>query len=397
MAHAAHEVAVGGGDAALPGGQNAHIAAQARPAGGGGDDAARVQENVREPPAHSLPVDAHGGGNDDAPDVPGQVLPLQNGGGGLQIGQLPVGAGANDNLVDSDVLPLPGAVSVLGEVGIGHGAVHLGKVDVHGALILRVAVRLIGGPGAVYPALHIGFRHRVHGENAVLRPGLNGHVGDGQPVVDRELGNAGPGKFQGLIPGSVHADHADKGQNYVLAGDKGPELPGEVHLDGGGHLEPGLPRRHGGAHVRGPHAGGEGPQGPVGAGVGVRADNSLAGGHQALFRQQGVLDAHLPHVEVVVDVKPPGEGAALLALGGGLDVLVGCEVVHYQGDFALVEHLVKARRLKLVDRHGGGDVVAQHQVQLRLNELPRPDGRKPRVLGQDFLRHGHSHLLSRSL
>ena len=44
MAHAAHEVAVRGGDAALPGGQNAHIAAQARPAGGGGDDAARVQE-----------------------------------------------------------------------------------------------------------------------------------------------------------------------------------------------------------------------------------------------------------------------------------------------------------------------------------------------------------------
>ena len=131
--------------------------------------------------------------------------------------------------------------------------------------------------------------------------------------------------------------------------------------------------------------------------MGVRADDGLAGGHQALFGKQCVLDAHLPHVEIVVNVKPPGKGAALLALGGGLDVLVGGEVVHHQGDFALVKDPVEARRLELVDGYGGGDVVAQHQVQLRLNQLSRPDGLQPRVLCQDFLRHGHPHLYSRSL
>ena len=391
MAHAAHEVAVGGGDAALPGGQDAHIASQAGAAGGGGDDAARVQENVGEAPLHALPVDVHGGGDDDAPDIFCQMFPVQNGGGGLQIGQLAVGAGANDNLVDSDILSLPGAVGVFGEMGVGHGAVHLGKVDVHSALILCVAVRFIGGPGAVHPALHIGFCHLVHGEDAVFRPGLNGHIGDGQPVVDSQPVHARPGELQGLIPGPVHADHADEGQNHVLAGDEGPELPGEVYFNGGGHLEPGLARRHGGAHVRGPHAGGEGPQGSVGAGVGVGADDGLAGGHQALFGKQGVLNAHFAHIEVVVDVKAAGEGAALLALGGGLDVFVGGEVIHHQGDFALVKDLAEAGRLKLVDGHGGGDVVAQHQIQLRLDQLSRPDGIKPRVGGQDFLRHGHSH------
>ena len=222
VAHAAHEVAVGGGDAALPGGQNAHVAAQAGPAGGGGDDAARVQEDVREAPLHAFSVDIHGGGNHDAPHVPGQVPPLQNGGGGLQVRQLAVGAGADDNLVDFDVRPLPGAVGVFGEVGVGHGAVHLGEVDVHHPLILGVRVRLIGGPGAVHPPFHIGFRNVVDGEDAVFRPGLDGHVGDGQPVVDGEGGHAGPGEFQGLIPGPVDADHADEGQNHVLAGDEGP-------------------------------------------------------------------------------------------------------------------------------------------------------------------------------
>ncbi len=90
------------------------------------------------------------------------------------------------------------------------------------------------------------------------------------------------------------------------------------YLDGGGHLEPGFSRRHGGAHVRGAHAGGESAQGAVGAGVGVRADDGFAGGDQSLLRQQGVFDAHGAHIVEVVDVEAAGKGAALLALGGGI-------------------------------------------------------------------------------
>ena len=111
----------------------------------------------------------------------------------------------------------------------------------------------------------------------------------------------------------------------------------------------------------------------------------------ALLRQEGVLNAHGAHIIVVVDVELPGKGPALLALGGGLDVLVGSKVVHHQGDAALVEHLVKARRLKFVDGHRGGDVVAQHQVQLGLDQLSGPNAFQSRVTGQDLLCHCHSH------
>ena len=312
-------------------------------------------------------------------------------GGGGDIRQLAVGAGADDDLVDGDVPALPGGVGVLRQMGIGHGAVHLREVDLHGALVLRVGVRLIGGPGAVNTLRHVGPGDVIHGEDAVLGAGLDGHVGDGQAVVDGQLRHAGAGELQGLIPGAVHADHADEGQDDVLAGDIGFQLSGQVHPDGGGHLEPGLARRHGCAHVRGAHAGGEGAQGAVGAGVGVGADDGLAGGNQSLLRQEGVLDAHGAHVVVVVDVELPGKGPALLALGGGLDVLVGGEVVHHQGDAALVEHLVKARGLELVDGHRGGDVVAQHQVQPGLDELSGPHALEARVPGQDLLCHGHSH------
>ena len=128
--------------------------------------------------------------------------------------------------------------------------------------------------------------------------------------------------------------------------------------------------------------------------MGVGADDRLAGGHQTLLRQEGVLDAHGAHVVVVVDVELPGKGAALLALGGGLDVLVGGEVVHHQGDAALIEHLAEARRLELVDGNRSGDVVAQYQIQLCLDQLSGPHAVKSRVLGQDLLRHCHSHVSS---
>ena len=123
--------------------------------------------------------------------------------------------------------------------------------------------------------------------------------------------------------------------------------------------------------------------------MGVRADDGLAGGHEALFRQQRVFDAHLSHVVEVVDVELPREGAALFALGGGLDVLVRHKVIHHQRDAALVEDLIEPRRLELVDGHGRGDVVGQHQVELRLDELPGVDLIQARVLCQNLLRHCH--------
>ena len=84
----------------------------------------------------------------------------------------------------------------------------------------------------------------------------------------------------------------------------------------------------------------------------VRTNDAVACGHDAFFGQQGVLDAHLAHIVEVEDIVFVGELAALLGLGGTLDVLVGHKVVQHDGDVLFVEHAVETGALKLVDGDG---------------------------------------------
>ena len=180
-------------------------------------------------------------------------------------------------------------------------------------------------------------------------------------------------------------------QNDVLACDRLVQLTLEFDLDGGGDLEPSHALCHTGGHIRGADAGGERAHRAVGAGVAVRADDAVARCHDALFGQERVLNAHLANVVEVEDVVLVCELAALLGLGRALDVLVGHEVVENDGDVLFVEHAVKACLLELVDGHRCGDVVAQHDVELGVDELARLDLGEARVCGQNFLRLGHSH------
>ena len=125
--------------------------------------------------------------------------------------------------------------------------------------------------------------------------------------------------------------------------------------------------------------------------MGVGADDHLAGGDQALFRQERVLHAHLPHVEEVRDGKALGKFPGLGAQLRRLDILAGGGVVQNNGDLIPVEYLGQAGLLKLRDGHRGGDIVSEDQVQLPLDELSRLHGVQPGAAGQNFLRHGHSH------
>ena len=58
---------------------------------------------------------------------------------------------------------------------------------------------------------------------------------------------------------------------------------------------------------------------------------------------------------------------------------------------SLSNTLSKPGLFKLVDGHRGGDIVAQHDVELGVDELARLDLGKTCVCGQNFLRQGHSH------
>ena len=123
----------------------------------------------------------------------------------------------------------------------------------------------------------------------------------------------------------------------------------------------------------------------------VGTDDAVTGGHDAFFGQEGVLNAHLTHIVEVEDIIFVGKLAALLGLGCALDVLIGDEVIQHDGNVLLVEHAVKACLLKLVDGDRGGDIVAQHDIELGIDELACLDLRQTRMCGQNFLRQSHSH------
>ena len=180
-------------------------------------------------------------------------------------------------------------------------------------------------------------------------------------------------------------------QNDILAGDGALDGAGQLDLDGGGHLEPGHALGHTGSHIGGAYAGGECADRTVGAGVAVRADDAVTGGHDALFGQQRMLNAHLADIVEVEDVVFIGELAALFGLGGAFDILIGHKMVEHDVDAGAVEHRVETGFLKLVDRHRRGDIVAKHDIELSVDELARGNGCFPAMRGQDLLRHGHSH------
>ena len=67
-------------------------------------------------------------------------------------------------------------------------------------------------------------------------------------------------------------------------------------------------------------------------------------------------------------------------------------MIQYDGDFVLIKNLGQASLLKLADGHRSGDVVAEHQIQLCLNELAYFHGGQSGVFRQNLLGHRHSHL-----
>ncbi len=108
-----------------------------------------------------------------------------------------------------------------------------------------------------------------------------------------------------------------------------------------GHLEPELARHHRRGQIGAPDPGGEGPHRPVGAGVAVGADDEVAGNHDPLLGQEGMLNPRLADIVVVGEFLFEGEVPHELALLGRSDVLVRGEVVRDKDDLFPVEHLVR--------------------------------------------------------
>ena len=123
----------------------------------------------------------------------------------------------------------------------------------------------------------------------------------------------------------------------------------------------------------------------------VGTDDTVTGSHHALFRQQRMLNAHFAHIVEVADAVGTGKLPAGLALLGSLNILVWNKVIQNDYHFLRIIYPIKTGLLKLVHSHRGGNIIAQYNVQVRLNQLSRSNLRKSRVSRQDFLCHCHCH------
>jgi len=148
---------------------------------------------------------------------------------------------------------------------------------------------------------------------------------------------------------------------------------------------------HGAGQIGGPHAGGEGAQRAVGAGVGVGSYDHVARAYQTHLREQRVLNAHPAYVIVVGYAVTGRELPHLLHEAGGLDVLVRREVIRDEGDALRVEDTRESGLLELVDGDRGGDVVTQAEVDAGHDQLAGRHALLAGRAGQDLLRDGHGH------
>ena len=93
---------------------------------------------------------------------------------------------------------------------------------------------------------------------------------------------------------------------------------------------------HAGSHVGGADAGGEGAQGAVGTGVGVRADDDFTGAEPApVSGSRACSTPTRPTSKKWVMWCLCANSRALLAKLGSFDVLAGGVVIQYDGDFVL--------------------------------------------------------------
>ena len=278
----------------------------------------------------------------------------------------------------------------------GNGRPESGQVDDHFPLIDCVRICFIDRIRPGNPAGHIGKRLFIHREDAVFGSGFDRHVGDGEAVVHGERGDPVPCKLQGAVERSVHADHPDQMQDHVLAADMLRKRAFQRHFDRGRNFEPVFSGGNARGHVRGADAGGKRTQRTVGTGMAVRADDTLTGCDQALFRKQRMLNAGLSHVIEMQNPVFAGKVSGNLAELGGFNVLTGRVVVQNNGNPLRIENGFESGLLKHADGDRRGNIVSQDQVELCFDQVSGFDFLKTRVGGENLLGHGHAHALASS-
>ena len=231
----------------------------------------------------------------------------------------------------------------------------------------------------------------IHGKNTILCTGFNCHVGHGQPIAHGQASNAFANKFHRLVQSTIYANHADDVQDDILTGDIRVQLALQFKLDGRRYFKPSLTDCHATCHIGRTNTSGKCTQCTIGTGVRVCTDDNVTGNNQSFFRQQSVFNAHLTNVIEVGNFLFVAEIPAHFALSCSLNIFIWGKVIHYHGNFVLVENVIRTEFVEFPDGNRRGNVVTEYPIQVDQNQLTSFYMIQASVCSKDFLCHGHTH------
>ena len=389
-AAAAEEVAVVGAHGHAVGlGGLAH--ADAGAAGGLQDAGARAQHIRQGAVAGQHGQHLLGAGADDQAHVGMHGLALEDAGHAHHIGIGGVGAGPDEHLIHLDGAALLHGFHQVGHVGLGHQGLQGAQVDLDQLVVGGV---LIGAQGhevlLALLGLEEGMGHLVRGEDGGGGPQLRTHVGDGGALGDGEGGNARADVLHHLAHAALDGQAAQHLQDDVLGRHGIGQAAGEADAHHLGAAEIIRAAAHGHSHVQAARADGQHADAAAGRGVGVGAQQGIAGHAEA-------LQLHLMADAVA------GLGAVdAVLLGYGLDELVivcvleaGLQgVVVDVGDALFGADALHAHGLELQIRHGAGGILGKGLVDADGNFRAGDQLAGEQVRGENFLCQIHQRAAS---
>ena len=393
MSHSADKVPVGRADRHLILRQNAHMSAQTGAAGRRADNAACIDKDVEQALVHCLLPNCLCSRDHDAANVAVHLMPLQHCRRRTHILDTAVRAGADNRLIHLDLRKLRSGAGIFRQMRAGDRQRNFIKIQLNGADIFSILIRLIRGIPSVAVLLHIFHRARVHRENSVFRTGFDRHITDRKAVVHSQLFNVAA-ELQRLVQRAVYPDEPDQIENHILAGHIRLFFAGDTHADRFRNLKPCFACGHCAAHIRRTYAGGKRAERTVGAGVRIGADHAITRHNKTLFGKQCMLDANASDFKIIRDLLRMRKLAHLKRLLRALDILIRRKMIGHKRDLMAVEHLFLAQKRELLNGNGRCDIVPQHHIQLAHNQLPRLYLAEPRLGGKQLLRHRHSHSFS---
>ena len=104
-----------------------------------------------------------------------------------------------------------------------------------------------------------------------------------------------------------------------------------------------------------------------------------------------MLDPHLSNIKIIGNIMLTGKLTHAFAVFCRLDVFIRNKMIQNQCDLILMKNTIYFHFIHFMNCDRRCDIISEHQIQIRLDQLSRTDRVKSCVRRKNFLCHRHSH------